>query len=156
MELVMGKRSVIAVVDDSPAILKAARAALMNEYDVITLPSGQKLFRLIKESPVLPDLILLDVLMPDQDGYEVIGLLKQSSVTRDIPVIFLTAKTDVENELRGLSLGAVDYLSKPFSPPLLKKRVALHLQIKQQRKELPNLNTKLHTLVEQKTADISG
>ncbi|MDR2055710.1 MAG: response regulator [Desulfovibrio sp.] len=151
----MGKRSIIAVVDDSPVILKAARVALMDEYDIITLPSGQKLFHLLNESPIRPNLILLDVLMPEQDGYEVIDLLKQNSATRDIPVIFLTAKTDVENELHGLSLGAVDYLGKPFAPPLLKKRVALHLQMERQKTELLNLNTNLHMLVEQKTADIS-
>ncbi|MDR1660276.1 MAG: response regulator [Desulfovibrio sp.] len=139
----MGKRSIIAVVDDSPVILKAARVALMDEYDVITLPSGQKLFQLLKGGSGRPDLILLDILRPDQDGYEVIGLLNRNSATRDIPVIFLTAKTDVENELYGLSLGAVDYFGKPFSPPLLKKRVALHLQMERQRKELLNLNANL-------------
>jgi putative two-component system response regulator len=154
MGLAMGRCSIIAIVDDNPVILRAARAALMDEYDVVTLPSGQKLFQLLKGSPVLPDLILLDVLMPDQGGYEVMGLLKQKSGTRDLPVIFLTAKTDVENELRGLSLGAVDYIGKPFSLPLLKKRVALHLQMERQRKDLLNLNTNLHMLVEQKTADI--
>jgi putative two-component system response regulator len=149
-----GKRKVIAVVDDSTLILKAARNALMDEYDVITLPGGSKLFAMLAQSAVLPDLILLDVLMPEQDGHEVLKVLKEDRKTAEIPVIFLTAQADRESELVGLSLGAVDYMSKPFTPHLLKKRLSIHLLLEEQKRELREMNEGLNTLVRKKTETI--
>ncbi|MDR1686026.1 MAG: response regulator [Desulfovibrio sp.] len=149
-----GRRKIIAVVDDSTLILKAARTALMDEYDVITLPGGPKLFAMLAQSPALPDLILLDVIMPGQNGYEVLKILKKDKNTAEIPVIFLTAQADKESELIGLSLGAVDYMSKPFTPHLLKKRLSIHLLLEQQKRELREINENLNVQVRKKTETI--
>ncbi|MDR1945731.1 MAG: response regulator [Desulfovibrio sp.] len=151
-----GKRKIIAVVDDSTIILKAARNALMDEYDVFTLPSGAKLFHMLAQSPALPDLILLDIVMPEQNGYEILQVLKKDKKTADIPVIFLTAQADKESELVGLSMGAVDYMSKPFTPHLLKKRLSIHLLLEQQKKDLKEMNDGLNALVRKKTETISN
>jgi putative two-component system response regulator len=94
-----------------------------------------------------PELILLDVSMPDMDGFESIQRLKGDPLTRNIPVIFLTAKTDPESEIMGLELGALDYITKPFSPPLLVKRVEAHLR-------LIDYQRRLEEMVEEKTRDI--
>jgi putative two-component system response regulator len=123
---------------------------ILNEkYDVFTIPSGIKLFKLLEK--VVPDLILLDIEMPEMTGYEVIKKLKADPSTAGIPVIFLTAKTDMGSELEGLTLGAIDYLSKPFSPPLLLKRIELHLLVETQKRELLNFNNNLLEMVRVKT-----
>ncbi|MDR3362726.1 MAG: response regulator [Desulfovibrio sp.] len=147
-------RKIIVVVDDNPVILKSARNVLMKEYDVFTVPSGEKLFQLLDRLPTPPDLILLDVMMPAQSGYDVIKTLKLTPSTSDIPVMFLTAKSDTDSEVEGLSLGAVDYLGKPFSAPILAKRVALHLQLKHQKQALKSMNDHLAALVQIKTSEI--
>ena len=145
-------REKIVLVDDDITILNIGKNALIEKYDVFTVPSGEKLFRILER--VTPRLIILDVEMPGQNGYEVIKLLKADAATSAIPVIFLTAKSDAESELNGLSLGAVDYISKPFSPPLLLKRVELHLLLVSQRLELQNYNDNLEHLVEEKTKTV--
>lgn len=112
----------IMLVDDNITNLKIGRGLLADLYNVFTLPSGEKLFQLLEK--VTPDLILLDVEMPDMDGYEVLRKLKAAPSTRNIPVIFLTAVNDAAREREGLALGAVDFISKPFSPQFLLDRVA--------------------------------
>ncbi|MDR3254941.1 MAG: response regulator [Synergistaceae bacterium] len=150
--MMAGERKKIILVDDTPIVLKLARNTLMGKYDVFTAPSADKLFLLLNQ--VLPDLVLLDVLMPGLDGYETIKKLKGDPMTADIPVIFLTSKSDAGSEFEGLSLGAVDYIVKPFSPQLLLKRVDLHMLVETQRKDLEELNDNLQVLVEKKTASI--
>jgi putative two-component system response regulator len=142
----------IVLVDDNPVNLKLARNTLMERYNVFTVPSAQKLFQLLEQT--LPDLILLDVVMPEMSGYEAIGTLKSNPRTAGVPVIFLTSKTDTVSELEGFSLGAVDYISKPFSPQLLLKRVEVHLLLESQKGELKNLNENLQHLVEEKTGEV--
>jgi putative two-component system response regulator len=95
--------------------LTAGRSMLKNRYDIFPIPSGNKLFEILEK--VAPDLILLDIEMPGMSGYEAIEKLKAEKETRDIPVIFLTARNDPGSELEGLNMGAVDYIYKPFSPP---------------------------------------
>jgi putative two-component system response regulator len=146
------QRKKIVLVDDSPIVLKLARNALMNRYDVFTMPSVEKMFQFLEHT--LPDLILLDILMPETNGYEAIELLKKNSSTREVPVIFLTSQSDAESELEGLSLGAVDYIVKPFSPQLLLKRIEIHMLLEEQRLELRNLNDNLLEMVEQKTGAV--
>jgi putative two-component system response regulator len=92
--------------------------------------------------------------MPEINGYEAIGTLKSNPRTADIPVVFLTSKTDTISELEGFSLGAVDYISKPFSPQLLLKRVEVHLLLESQKAELKNLNENLQQMVEEKTGEV--
>jgi putative two-component system response regulator len=149
MEVIRGK---IFLVDDNPTNLTIGRNILLNDYDVFTIQSGQKMFKMLEK--ISPDLILLDVEMPEMNGYEVIKQLKSAEKYRNIPVIFLTAKNDSGSELEGLSLGAVDYITKPFSPPLLLKRIELHLLIESQQRELKVYNEHLQYLVDQKTKTV--
>jgi putative two-component system response regulator len=144
-------RKKVVLVDDNPVNLKLARNTLMEQYDVFTVPSAEKLFRLLER--VLPDLILLDVLMPQMNGYEAIEYLKGNPRTASIPVIFLTSKADTISELEGFTLGAVDYISKPFSPQLLLKRVEVHLLLESQKQELENLSGNFHQIVDEKTGE---
>jgi putative two-component system response regulator len=142
----------IVLVDDNPVNLKLAGNTLMERYNVFTVPGAEKLFQLLEQT--VPDLILLDVVMPGISGYEAIVTLKANPRTADIPVIFLTSQTDTVSELEGFSLGAVDYISKPFSPQLLLKRVEVHLLLESQKTELKSLNDNLWDLVEEKTAEV--
>jgi putative two-component system response regulator len=119
----------ILVVDDTPDNLELMVGLLRDSYRVLVAHSGDRALRLVAgERP--PDLILLDIMMPGMDGYEVCQRLKAEPRTRDIPVIFLTACSEVEDETHGLSLGAVDYITKPISPPIVLARIATHLQLK--------------------------
>jgi class 3 adenylate cyclase/ActR/RegA family two-component response regulator len=129
----MGKEAVF-LVDDNPANLRAGKSALTESYNVYTAASAARMFGLLAEKK--PSLILLDIDMPEMNGYEAIRRLKSNPATADIPVIFLTAKSDSGSELDGLSLGAVDYIAKPFAPPLLLKRIEVHLLIENQKKAL--------------------
>jgi putative two-component system response regulator len=124
----------------------------MSQYEVFTVPSAEKMMEFLDKA--LPDLILLDVMMPKADGYEAIKWIKSQPGTADIPVIFLTSKSNAESELEGLSLGAVDYILKPFSPQLLLKRVEVHRKMEHQTKLLKNWNTDLKKLVDEKTSAV--
>jgi signal transduction histidine kinase/HPt (histidine-containing phosphotransfer) domain-containing protein len=155
----MSGRKKIFIIDDGKLKQEMAKKALIGTYDVIIASSGKEAFGMFENfegfKNKTPDLILLDVEMPEMDGYEVIQELKASEKLQDIPVIFLTAKTDAAAELYGLSLGAVDYITIPFSPPLLLKRLELHLSLVEQRKELIKFNDHLMDLVGERTAEIA-
>lgn len=142
----------IFLVDDNPTNLTVGRTALIGKYNVITIPSAEKLLKLLEKNK--PALILLDVEMPEMDGYEAIRRIKADPRTADIPVIFLTARTDAAHEIEGLSLGAIDYITKPFSPPLLLKRLEVHLLVEQQKLELQHLNDNLMNMVAEKTRTV--
>jgi serine phosphatase RsbU (regulator of sigma subunit)/CheY-like chemotaxis protein len=128
-------KKILLVVDDAPANIQVAQSILKDEYKIRVATSGAKALELVKVEPV-PDLVLLDVMMPEIDGYEVCRRLKAEDATRDIPVIFLTGKTDAEDEAKGLEVGAVDYIRKPFSPAIVKARVRTHLMLRDARGEL--------------------
>jgi putative two-component system response regulator len=145
-------RKKIFLVDDNPTNLTIGRNILMDGYDVFTIQSGQKMFKMLEK--ISPDLILLDVEMPEMSGYEVIQQLKADEKIGPVPVIFLTAKSDSGSELEGLSRGAVDYITKPFSPSLLLKRIEMHLLIESQKRELKVYNEHLQDLVDQKTKTV--
>ena len=117
----------IFVVDDSDVNLSTAEEALEGHYIVRTLPSAAKMFKLLEK--IRPDLILLDIEMPDMDGFETLRRLKADASTASIPVIFLTSIRDVSAEVRGFQLGVVDFVSKPFSAPVLLNRIKTHLSI---------------------------
>lgn len=133
------------LVDDDPVNLLAGKKVLAEHYQTLTLPSARAMFDWLPRQK--PELILLDVDMPDMDGFESIRCLKSDPATRNVPVIFLTAKSDPESEITGLELGALDYITKPFSPPLLVKRVEAHLR-------LIDYQRRLEEMVEEKTRDI--
>jgi putative two-component system response regulator len=148
-----GRRKIV-LVDDNKANLTMGKEMLKDHYEVYTVPSAAKLFDLLKH--VEPSLILLDLLMPEMDGYETIRVLKADPRWSDIPVIFLTSMSDEVSELEGLSLGAIDYVIKPFSAPLLLQRLKNHLLIVSQRIELENYNNNLQEMVEHKTREVVG
>ena len=119
----------ILVVDDTPSDLSLMANLLKTDYRVQVANEGANCIKLAgSERP--PDLILLDIMMADMNGYQVCRRLKSSAATRDIPIIFLTAKTSIEDEQMGLNLGAVDYITKPISPAIVLARVATHLTLK--------------------------
>jgi putative two-component system response regulator len=142
----------IALVDDDITSLALGKGIMSEHYDVVTIPSGEKLFQFLER--VCPDLILLDVDMPVMNGYDTMRKLQSRPDTRDIPVIFLTSMSDTSSEIEGLSLGAVDYISKPFSPPLLLKRLELHLKMVSQQKELRDYNNNLQEMVRVRTKTV--
>ena len=112
-----GAKKLIILVDDNPANLQIGKNVLSEKYAIATSPSAAKLFKLLENNQ--PALILLDIDMPEMDGYSAIEILKSTQKTKDIPVIFLTGMTDSCNEEKGRMLGAVDYIIKPFDPPAL-------------------------------------
>ncbi len=118
---------VIFVVDDSAVNLIKAKQALEGHYDIFTMLSAAKMFTLLEK--VTPDLILLDIEMPEMDGFAAIKMLKENELTRYIPVIFLTAFSDETREYHGLELGAVDFIAKPFSVPIVLRRIAHQLHV---------------------------
>lgn len=119
----------VLVVDDTPDNLTLMASLLQGHYRVKVANGGEKALRIVR-SDAPPDLVLLDIMMPDIDGYEVCRQIKAQEGTRHIPVIFLTARSDTDDEREGLALGAVDYITKPISPPILLARVATHLALK--------------------------
>jgi putative two-component system response regulator len=140
------------LVDDNRTNLLAGKTALAEQYIVVTVPSAARMLEALDYSK--PELILLDVDMPEMSGFEAIKILKARPQSQDIPVIFLTAMRESANELEGLQLGAVDYITKPFSPPLLRKRVELHLLLENQKHVLKNYNDNLQSMVAAKTRTI--
>ncbi len=147
------KKPTILVVDDTPANLELMNELLMDSYQLKIANSGPRALALAS-SGVVPDLILLDIMMPEMDGYEVCRQLKSNPATRDIPVVFLTAKIGVADEEKGLTIGAVDYLSKPISPPILLARIKIHLALKQQADFLRDKAAFLSREVDKRTREV--
>jgi sigma-B regulation protein RsbU (phosphoserine phosphatase) len=129
------EKKTVLVVDDAPANLQIVRSILKDDFKIRVATSGAKALDLVKIKPY-PDLILLDVMMPDMDGYEVCAILKASPEANNIPVIFLTGKTETDDETKGFQVGAVDYIHKPFSPAVVKARVHTHLVLRESRDQL--------------------
>lgn len=123
------RRATLMVVDDTPQNLSLMTELLRDQYRLMVANSGERALKLL-QGEQLPDLILLDIMMPGTDGYEVLSRIKDDPRTQHIPVIFLTAKADVSDETYGLQLGAVDYITKPISPPIVMARVATQLTLK--------------------------
>lgn len=142
----------ILIVDDLPENLSVLNDLLCSEFAVLAARSGDKALRLVAADPQ-PDLILLDVMMPDLDGYQVFERLRADSRTRDIPVIFITAMDGTEAELRGLELGAVDYITKPIVPLVLLARVRTQLELKRTRDRLKSANSWLEAEVSRRMTE---
>ena len=139
------ERKTIFLVDDDITNLTVGKNAIAEFYNVFTMDSGARMMKMLEKN--IPDLILLDVNMPEMNGYDAIKILKGDKGTKDIPVIFLTAQSDNDSELEGLSLGAIDYIAKPFTPVLLLKRLEIHL-------ELFDYTHNLQKMVEAKTRTV--
>lgn len=132
------EKQTVLIVDDTPANLDLLVEILREDYRTKVAISGERALELVS-SGAPPDLILLDIMMPGLNGYEVCQRLKAGPATRNIPVIFVTAMGEVEDETRGLELGGVDYVTKPISPPIVKARVKTHLAVSGQARELERM-----------------
>jgi len=139
-------KKTILVVDDAPTNIQVVNSILKDIYKIRIATNGAKALELVKVVPY-PDLILLDVLMPEMDGYEVCTRLKADPGTRDIPVIFLTGQTEIEDETRGFDVGAVDYIHKPFSPAVVKARVQTHLVLREKTELIEQKNRENEALL---------
>jgi len=139
------ERKTIYLVDDDMANLTLGKNTLVEYYKIFTMNSGASLLKFLEKN--IPDLILLDTEMPEMNGYDVIKIIKSKSETKNIPIILLTTKIDGSSEQEGLSLGAIDYITKPFSPYLLLRRIETHLK-------LANYNKHLQEVVTAKTKSV--
>lgn len=128
----------ILIVDDTPTNLQLLAQGLSKQYDIMVAPHGQAALTLL-QGEAQPDLILLDIMMPDMDGYEVCRRIKQDPAIWNIPIIFLTAKGAVADQQLGFDLGAVDYIVKPVEIPLLLARVRVHIRLKRKSEQLEKL-----------------
>ncbi|MDO8988968.1 MAG: ATP-binding protein [Sideroxyarcus sp.] len=146
---VVSTRARILVVDDDTGNLTALGSLLQPHYDVLAAPSGELALQVATGIPP-PDLILLDVVMPGMDGYEVLGRLRGNPATRDIPVIFVSGMDTTEDEERGLELGAVDYIAKPYRLPIILGRVHAQLELKRARDWLHDQNAFLEAEVDKR------
>jgi putative two-component system response regulator len=146
-------KPLVLVVDDAPQNLSLMDDLLSDDYAIKVAPSGARALKIARGVPT-PDLILLDVMMPEMDGYEVCRQLKADPKTCDIPVIFLTAKTQLADEQMGFSLGAVDYITKPISPPIVMARIRTHLALKAAATFLKDQNAYLESEIARRTEDL--
>ncbi|BAO44452.1 response regulator [Thiolapillus brandeum] len=150
----MDDRARILIIDDERFYIDVLVGLLRTKYQTFVAKSGTEGMELALNNQV-PDLILLDVLMPDLDGYEVCRRLKADERTRHVPIIFLTVKSEVDDEIRGLELGAVDYIIKPISPPIVLARVATHLALAKARCSLREQNELLEQRVKERTSELA-
>ncbi len=140
----------VMIVDDNMANLIMARKTLEDEYEVIPVSSGISALECLNDMPELPDLVLLDVDMPNVNGFQVISEMKNIPKLINIPIVFLTAQDDDTTELESYNLGAVDYIKKPYTANLLKKRVDIQIQLLSQQRKLADMNRSLNNLVQDK------
>lgn len=145
----------VMIVDDNMANLIFARKSLEDTYEVIPVSSGISALECLKDMPDLPDIILLDVDMPNVNGFMVISEIKTTAKLSRIPIIFLTAQEDDITELEGYNLGAVDYIRKPFTVDILKKRIDLQLQLLHQKKKIKDFTDNLSSAVQDKDRKIA-
>ena len=147
------EKPTILVVDDTPDNLTLMSGLLKDKYKVKIANNGERALK-VAMTGTPPDIILLDIMMPVMDGYETCRHLKEYPETRDIPVIFLTAKAEIEDEMKGFDLGAVDYITKPISPPIVMARVQTQLQLKKVRDYLKDQNEFLEAEVQKRTREV--
>lgn len=133
----MTDRPTILIVDDEISNIEIMNAILEDDYEICFATSGPRALETARAN--LPDLILLDILMPEMDGFEVCWRLKNEALLADVPVIFTTGLGDTEDEVRGLSLGAIDYVTKPIQPVVLRARVSNHIELKRLRDQLAEM-----------------
>ena len=134
----------ILVVDDSTTNLKFVEGVLKDEYKLTLVKSGAQALKFLENNT--PDLILLDIMMPEMDGFETFEKIKALDEINNIPVVYLTADVDSESEIRGLEMGAVDFIRKPFVPEVMKNRIARILRLEELTKNLPKLSLDTSTV----------
>jgi putative two-component system response regulator len=148
------KRATVLIVDDAPENIAMMSTLLRGTYRTKIATDGEKALTIaLSDDPV--DLILLDIMMPGIDGYEVCRRLKADPRSKNIPVIFLTARTEIEDEQKGFEVGAVDFIMKPVSPPIVTARVRTHLQLKSARDFLVDKSEYLEREVGRRTLEVN-
>ena len=145
-------KPIVLVVDDTETNIDVMLDILADQYEVSVALDGESAIEIAMEEQ--PDIILLDIMMPGMDGYEVCQQLQQRQESRDIPIIFVTAKNEVEDETKGFALGAVDYITKPISPAVTKARIKTHIQLKQAQEAIKNQNHILEEKVQHRTTEL--
>jgi DNA-binding response OmpR family regulator/anti-sigma regulatory factor (Ser/Thr protein kinase) len=145
----------LLLVDDTPANISILVGLLQGDYELKVATRGEQALKICAQTPQL-DLILLDVMMPEMDGFEVCRRLRAAEATQDIPVIFLTAKGEVDDVVRGFELGASDYVTKPFRPPELLARVRTHVLVRAQQREIAAKNTELREVLQIMAHDVAN
>lgn len=143
----------VLVVDDTDLHIEILTSALGSEYNIISASDGKSALQIIADDP--PDLVLLDIMMADMDGYEVCKLLKKDPETKDIPIIFLSARASLQDKTRGFELGAADYITKPFGISEVRARVNTHLTNKLAKKILEGQKNTLEEKVKERTQELS-
>lgn len=133
-------KETVFIIDDSKFEINLLRLVLQDIYTIQSASNAQEALQLLHKNP-LPDLIVLDVLMPNMDGFSLCKSLKENPSTKDIPIIFITAKVDAADETKGLEYGAVDYITKPFNPAIMKARIKTHLELKRRHDQLATLSS---------------
>ncbi len=149
----MTRKEIILIVDDSPENIQVLSSVLGEKYQIKAATSGETALKICL-SDKKPDLVLLDVIMPEMDGYEVCRRLKASEEAKDIPIVFVTAMSEVDDETHGLELGAVDYLVKPVKPAIVLQRVKNHLTLKASADFLKDKNEFLQREIDKRTQEI--
>lgn len=144
----------VMIVDDNMTNLIMAKKALEDVYEIVPVSSGTTALEFLKDMPELPDLILLDVDMPDINGFYVISEIKNMPKLTGVPVIFLTAMDDPATEVEGYNLGAVDYIKKPYTTLLLRKRIDVHISLLESERKLKRVNDKLSGALKEKIHNI--
>jgi len=142
------KKEKILIVDDVEINRLILREILSEEYETEEADRGTDAVAMMLSGSFLPSIVLLDIMMPEMDGYEVLEIMKSNVLTQNTPVIFITAADSETNETKGLSMGAVDYISKPFNPEVVKVRVSHHLRLK-------NYSDSLEIMVEKKVSELT-
>jgi len=145
----------VLIVDDERVNIDILVDLLKPQYRTLVATNGEQALKRAAGQPA-PDIVLLDVMMPEIDGYEVCRRLKADPATRDIPVIFVTALSEVGDETKGFALGAVDYITKPFSPPIVAARVKAHLENKHARDFIEDRNRVLAGMVLERTRELAA
>ncbi len=141
----MNKKHRILIVDDERFNIKTLTEFLHEDYKIMAAKNGDQALKAL-EGEILPDLILLDIIMPGIDGYEVCKKLKENPRTQNIPIIFVTAVSEIEDAARGFQAGAVDFIKKPLNPVMVKARVDLHIKLHKTMQELKNALAEVKTL----------
>lgn len=144
----------VMIVDDNMTNLIMAKKALEDLYEIFPVSSGKMALEFLTEMPEPPDVVLLDVDMPDINGFYVISMMKNNPKLAEIPVVFLTAQEDVTTEVEGYSLGAIDYIKKPFTATLLRKRVEIHIKFLEDHTKLEKTNNQLKNALTEKIHNI--
>ncbi len=152
--MLVKEEKTILIADDTPENVDILRE-LLSDYKLVIAINGKIALKIADIEPKI-DLILLDIMMPELNGYQACEILKSNSKTRDIPVIFITALTDTESLVKSFELGAVDYITKPFNPSEVKKRVETHLTLRSYHKKLENMNSILEEKVKQRTVELQN